>query len=273
MEEKKIVVSSDFDAYNQIQHFILEKTFVNDRKMKIHDVMIATLFNSMIEKSRSIELLVQNNVLDSIEVIQRSMVEQDISLKYILEKDTVRRGRACFYGHKCKEIRDIEDTFKHHPNKNMMQSISQGIITKFEVEHKEKFPTYEDYKMYMESRYNELFQERIKNRKYWFNIDGGASSIAKLFELMNEADEYYGFYVPYSAYTHGNGVVSDTNFKRKKFEIEKMINKKRKNLLIATCLKSGIDAIARYYGVSIIKEPEISNKYRKIIINYKYNNM
>lgn len=268
-----MVVKSDLDAYDAMLDSIMSRTFVDGCLMDVHDLSIITLYSSMVEKARSIEILVGNRVLDSVEVIQRSMIEQSVYLKYILQKDTKRRGRAFFYGHKYKEIKDIEDTFNFHPNKAMTESIKQGIKEKYEKESQQKYPTFEDYQKSIIKKFDELFQERIKNRKYWFNIDGEANSIAKLFQLMDEADTYYGFYVPNSAHTHGSSVVTDTNLKKGKFEIQKTIDLKMKDVMIWKCLNYGINDISNYYGVKLEENEETAGKYKKILINYKYNNM
>lgn len=268
-----MVVKSDLDSYDEILYAIVEKTFNDENAMEIHDISIVTLYSSMVEKARSIQLLIDNKLFDSVEVIQRSMVEQNVSLKYILQKDTIRRGRAFFYGHRYKEIKDIEDTLSYHPDRELIESIKQGIKEKFEIESKKKYGTFDEYQASIVEKYDELFQKRIKNRKYWFNIDGQAKSIAKLFELMGEANEYYGLYVPNSAYTHGSGIVTDTNVKKGMFEIKKSINPRMINVVIMKNLKESIEAIGKYYGVEVKKDQRTAAKYQKIVINYKYNNM
>ncbi|MCP8859452.1 hypothetical protein LBW12_05365 [Latilactobacillus curvatus] len=90
---------------------------------------------------------------------------------------------------------------------------------------------------------------------------------------MGEANEYYGLYVPNSAYTHGSGIVTDTNVKKGMFEIKKSINPRMINVVIMKNLKESIEAIGKYYGVEVKKDQRTAAKYQKIVINYKYNNM
>ena len=65
--------------------------------------MIRTLYFDLVTKAETISFLYENKKSDDIGMIFRSFIELYMYLKYILEKNTVNKARACFYWQKSPE--------------------------------------------------------------------------------------------------------------------------------------------------------------------------
>lgn len=74
-------------------------------KVDISDVVILGLLENLINHSKSMKILLENNHYASLDTILRVIFENFVFIKYILDKDTEYRSKSYFYSTKIKEIK------------------------------------------------------------------------------------------------------------------------------------------------------------------------
>lgn len=237
--------TSELDSFENLHTNLLETVFKHGKKMAPQDLSIALLYIIMIDKSRSIEILLHENILDSIKIIQRSMLEQYVYLLFILQKDTARRGRAYFYGNKISGIKYQNNLKKDYSDRKLIEKIS--INLKKEISNGPVANNYEEYCKYFKNKYNSLFDDDVKDKRQWFNIYGNAKYISELFKRMGMLDEYRFIYAANSESTHGTNLPEDLRTGKKGFGVIQKVNDMNMDSFIIGYLFQGIHKIADYY--------------------------
>lgn len=78
------------------------------KEVENQDLVIRTLYFDLVTKAETISFLYENKKSDDIGMIFRSFIELYMYLKYILEKNTVNKARACFYWQKTPEHKNTK---------------------------------------------------------------------------------------------------------------------------------------------------------------------
>lgn len=238
----------ELDSFEKLHTNLLKTVFKGDKKMDPQDLSIALLYISMNDKARSIEILLNQNVLDSVKIIQRSMLEQYVYLLFILKSDTVRRGRAYFYGNKVVGIKYWNNLKRDYSDKGLIEKVSNDL-----EKHISNGPVgdnYDEYCKYYRDKYNSLFDKDVKDKRQWFNIYGDTKYISELFKKMNMLDEYRFIYAANSESTHGTNMPGDLKVDKGGFTVVQSIDDMNMDSFIIGYLFQGIQKIANYYEYS-----------------------
>lgn len=205
------VLSSIITKYGEIQN---EISYGISRNDDFTDTVICLFIRKIMEQLDAINVLYSVGSFTQAQVILRSMIENIISLKFILKEDTKKRAAAYYLEHHYKEM-ELGKKYFEKNSKYRKWAIKNN---------KEKFNRdYEDYKKKKNAferiiNSNEIFQqvdqdrkEKIeqkkkmgKNKGYiqWYEV---CSSISSFYGLMKETgyEKYYqGIYGGLSFETH-----------------------------------------------------------------------
>lgn len=194
--------------YKSISLEVFNAVPKDSNEVDVHDLVIKSLYVDLVDKVETINYLYKVGVTDNIGMIFRSFLEVYMYLSFILEKNTINRGRACFYWQKYVAVKNLRKTFEH-------LDASQKEKYKNEINdtlQKNNNPSYKDldsYDLYIKDKINNCFTNKmkLKDRRNWFNEDGKHQDIRRLFEYMGKVSEYDHFYSRYSASSHGLSVL------------------------------------------------------------------
>ncbi len=275
-----MLLSSELDTFERLHKRVLENIFHEDTKMEPHDLSMALLYISMIDKARGIEILLSKNVLDSVKIIQRSMLEQYVYLLFILKSDTVKRGRAYFYGNKISGIKYWNNLKRDYSDKELTNKISSDLDN--EISKKGYWDGYDNYSDYYREKYNSLFEKGVKDKRQWFNIYGDTNTICALFKKMNMLDEYRFIYAANSESTHGTNMPEYLKASEDGFTVSQSIDDLNMDSFIIGDLYLGMEGLINYYKYVTISEnisdfedmEKVVKRYlkRKYKINLKIEN-
>ncbi|WVE60141.1 hypothetical protein VXJ28_00440 (plasmid) [Enterococcus faecium] len=84
--------------YKSISLEVFNAVPKDSNEVDVHDLVIKSLYVDLVDKVETINYLYKVGVTDNIGMIFRSFLEVYMYLSFILEKNTINRGRACFIG-------------------------------------------------------------------------------------------------------------------------------------------------------------------------------
>ncbi|EMW6058972.1 hypothetical protein AAFD91_002303 [Enterococcus faecium] len=213
--------------YRKITEFVMETPPKGKEEVENHDLVIRTLYFDLVTKAETINFLYENGESDDIGMIFRSFIELYMYLKYILEKNTVNRARACFYWQKYNNIKILND------NLELMDSEEKQLTLK-EIDdslrnsinsHYDDLSTYRDY---IETQINSCYTNNtsLRNRKNWWNESADKQSgIRSLFKYLKEEQVYAAIYKKYSTSSHGLSVLGNMDVTKNSIGIKKPSDK------------------------------------------------
>ncbi|VDG18559.1 hypothetical protein [Lactobacillus plantarum] [Lactiplantibacillus mudanjiangensis] len=253
-----MTIESIIHQLETIQKEILKLAFGDHRPMDLHHNAMMMLLDGMIEKFKSIEVLYMNHQLDGVEILERAILEESVSLEYILmdsHKMARQRGRAFFLGYKVQSGQKTKNIIDQDPSEidgdNLLASVNEELTRK-----NLPYKTLNEYIEYFKNKYKECFQlsgkssrevnQQIKN---WFNQDGTLRSIYDLFCKVNREDEYRLFYAIQSMDVHPTGVIEHSSVDNGEFVIEySSMSSMVEGNCVLWILKSE-QKLAKYFGI------------------------
>ncbi|MZZ57643.1 hypothetical protein GUI51_01970 [Enterococcus mundtii] len=143
----------------------------------------------------SINILLDRKHYTGILSLIRTMMENHIYLKYILEKNSNKRSRA----YQLNVYRDVKKQYDaQKKNKKLQKMIAQDQWLK------EQTDLYEQDEAKIKQYLKELDSLYGHKLVPWYNDDGSTKGIYKLFERMGKSDWYDGIYRYLCMEAHGN---------------------------------------------------------------------
>ena len=153
------------------------------------------------EQLDAINILISKTSFSQAEIILRSLVENAISLEFILDGDTDLKATSYFMQHHYDEISKKEQFIKALNGEGLADEVKAELIAK--VERKEASINSLVSK-------NELFRKindernKIKNKNIkWYELFSGPKSFKQMMEAVNLGEYYESLYGGLSMETHG----------------------------------------------------------------------
>lgn len=173
------------------------------------------LFRNIIEIIDSISLLVKESSIEPCKIILRTLLENILSIKYIVSKDTKQRA-SCFM------VWDFHQTIKKLKRLDFSSSQGKQFLRKFKKDkllNKAKIKKYDNIlemiKAYEERLQRPHFQEieneyqrikKITKNPKWYSLFGGPNNLEELAARLNLPGVYEQFYREWSDSTHGTDI-------------------------------------------------------------------
>lgn len=241
---------------------------ISSKDFKEMDAVIIAIMYSLIKKTEDISFLIKHERYDSLEIIARTALELNLSLRFILKEDTERRALAYFYSYKKQIALKVMDTTKNMSNGNKLLELTDQ--DKENLSNEVRGATnLNDYITHYENLYQSIFFKNSKksDRFNWFNLNNNISGIK---ELMKEVgmglDMYHYFYGIGSLQVHGISAVGDMTIKDGYFSMKNSIDLTVLNEKVTNYLITAIEDLRRYYKV---KDEDIITHLNVIRINHK----
>lgn len=194
--------------YKSISLQVFNAVPKDGNEVDVHDLVIKSLYVDLVDKVETINYLYKVGVTDNIGMIFRSFLEVYMYLSFILEKNTKKRGRACFYWQRYVTVKNLKNTF-NHLNASEKEEYVNKINDILQKKNNSSYQDLDSYDLYIREKINNCFTNTmdLKKRRNWFNEDGKHQDIRRLFEYMGKELEYDNFYSRYSASSHGLSVL------------------------------------------------------------------
>ncbi|WBL16433.1 DUF5677 domain-containing protein [Sutcliffiella sp. NC1] len=228
------------------------------------DASILGLLENLINHTKTLIVLIEKKHYDSLDIILRTVFENYVYLRYILETNTDLRAKSYVYSCKINEIR------LH--NSLIEDSLTGNKIRNFLNTPKHKVDNYifegmnQDYKNRVLSVYlNEIGMKRVEQK--WYNIDGKTRNFKSLCNKLDLSVEYDIIYSILSAETHGKDAMAKFEFKDDHVSLIKNIKSiEFYSSISGLYLMDSIENVYKYYKLT-----KDLKKFQTLLkINYKY---
>ncbi|WHY63247.1 DUF5677 domain-containing protein [Cytobacillus firmus] len=217
-------------------------------KVDISDVVILGLLENLINHSKSMKILLENNHYASLDTILRVIFENFVFIKYILDKDTEYRSKSYFYSTKIKEIKLLnmitEDSLEGSEVRKFLE------LKKDEVKEKLKAETMdENYKTNIYETYSRDFGMSHPNQK-WYNLDGKTKSLKLLCEKLGLTIDFNLIYSILSIETHGKDAIRNFSIEEDRVDLINMVKNKELYLsMSAMYIMESVGLIYSHYDL------------------------
>ncbi|HHQ6406877.1 TPA: DUF5677 domain-containing protein [Enterococcus faecium] len=250
----------------------------NSQEIEPEDIVIITLQNSILNKARDIVYLLERKRIGSIEIILRSMLEQYVSLIYILKDQTQLKAKLFIYSFKIQKFEKILNTMKFMENTDKYDTSQNELIREKELKKiQEKFPqinSIEDYIHYLKNLFDEIKPHKTANKnnlyyEKWYNINGKINNMKDLMKEINMSDAEYEFMYKLSSMdVHGISAFGNVKATPDELVLESSLDIKLLESIMTSFLFFSSKAISEYYSVQ--NDSQIKVYMKQIEINFKY---
>lgn len=247
------------------------------QEIEPEDLVIISLQNSLVEKAKDINYLLDKRRINSINIILRSMLEQYVSLMYILKGQTKLKAKLFIYSYKIQKSVKMITTMNNMENMDEYDTSENDSIRKKVLEEiHRKYPqlnSIEDYISHLKKLYDDIQPNnpKIKDGIYyekWYNINGKIKGMRSLMKEINMTDADYEFsYGLSSMDVHGISAFGNAKASTDELVLESSIDIKLLESFMSSYLFFSTKSIVDYYSVK--KDPKIKGYMKQLEINLK----
>ncbi len=188
---------------------ILTEVFQNEESIvefTYKDAVVMGLIKNLINHSKSLYILLDNKHHTSVDAILRTIFENYVYLKFILEKNSLVRAKSYAYSNRISEYQMFdkltEQTLKGKDMRNLLKVTLEEVTAMFE---KKDSP---ERRSEIESLYLEEFGMKWLKQK-WYNLDGETKNFKALCIKMGMEPEYEFIYSILSTEVHGKDAMKN----------------------------------------------------------------
>lgn len=226
------------------------------------DAVVLGLLENLNNHSKSMIILLENNHHSSLDVILRTIFENYVYLKYILEDSCAIRAKSYVYSTKIKEIELLdkltEDSLAGYKLREFLGVKKNDVIDKFTKVIDEGYKE-DKIKGYID----EIGMKRIEQK--WYNIDGGTKNFKILCEKMGLSVEYNLIYSILSTETHAKDAIQNFLFEGNHVNLlNVMKDEGLYHSMGGLYLIDGVRLIYKHYGL----KKQLKNFNTLIALNY-----
>lgn len=219
-------VQSIINQFEAIKNEMFD-SFNEHHRMRLQHVAMLLLLDGMIEKFKSIEVLLDKDQSEGISIIHRSLLEASVSLQYILndsKKFARQRGRAFYFFYRWQSGKKAKNMIAQEPYGIDGSELKAKLLENWQSHDEKRFNDIDSYIGYFKDEYEKYFcirdeTKRKKQLQNWFNQDGTLNSIFDMFCKVDREDDYRAFYAISSMDVHASGAISHGRIKAGQFVI------------------------------------------------------
>ncbi|OHX38842.1 DUF5677 domain-containing protein [Cytobacillus oceanisediminis] len=243
---KRVVKESEKVFNNVIEGY--SKLKGSEMKLDYHDIVILGLLENLINQSKSMILLLENNQHSSLDTILRVIFENYVYIKFILEKDTPLRAKSYTYSTKIKEIEllnylteDSLDGYKLRNFLDLKKDEVKKVLTADKMDDKYQKSIRDGY-------LSEIGMKRTEQK--WYNLDGKTKNFKALCLKIDLFVEYNLIYSILSIETHGKDALRNFRIEEDRIDLINMVKSKELYLSMSEmCLMESVKLIYENYGL------------------------
>lgn len=175
-----------------------------EHEFRNQDLVVLGLFIEMINKTKSLNLLLEHNMTSGTDSLGRSIFEIFVYLKFILEKDTKNRAMSFLLKENLRE-RNFLKIMKGHDRESRETRKVLGITLQHILKEEAKYNDSHKEAEWKE-RYKSIHRNLDKLPKNWYDFDGKTNSFYALCRKMNYIGYYNTVFRLLSADTHSTDI-------------------------------------------------------------------
>jgi len=218
--QKRLEIFADslYKLANVGTHIVNE--ILKNKTLENHDISIIMLLRNHIEIIDGIAELTKVSSINNVERLNRILFESFLYIKYILEKDTERRGKSYYYYY----LLDVLKWLNRVKNNTTENIYLQGLIKQDVVLSNYTLPSFKsidseittakvniDKPIFSEVK-TEYESQSKKHRGQWYSLFGGPSNIKELAENLKMPALYEIIYRYGSKKMHSSDAVKDISY-------------------------------------------------------------
>lgn len=175
------------------------------------DAVITGLLENILNHTKSIIILIENNHHTSLDSILRTIFENYVHLSYILKNDNELRAKSYMYSTRLSEFQMID---KLKESSLIGRKIRELIHVSIEqINQTYQSQTDPDKRERIENRYiNNIGMKRLEQK--WYNLDGKTNNFKKLCISLGMEAEYEIVYSILSKEVHGKDAVDKLDIQK-----------------------------------------------------------
>ena len=220
IEQASYVLSSIIIKFGEVENELCCGT---SRKDNYIDIFLSIFIRKIMEQIDAINVLFSIGSFAQSQIILRSLIENIVSLQFILKEDTPKRAAAYFLEHHYQEIEIGDDRVFNKESDFSKQIIANKGQEAFEIDRNKFLKKKEAFERFIKSKpvFQEVKKEREKKKEKkkhikWYTV---CSNVTTIKELMKEIgyDEkcYDNIYGGLSYETHAYNSTMDISFDEK----------------------------------------------------------
>lgn len=258
---KRIIKEAD-KVYEQVMTEYFGKAN-NSVEFGYTDAVALGLSENLINHSKSIIILLENNHHASLDTILRTIFENYVFLKFILEDNSTIRAKSYIYSTKIKEIQLMnnltEDSLGGYNLREFLGVKKNEITDKFTKGMSESYKE-ETIRGYID----ELGMKRLEQK--WYNLDGGTKNLKILCEKMELSVEYNLIYSILSTETHAKDAIRNFLFEENRIDLLNVMKDEKLYVSMGGLyLMKAARLIYMHYGL----KKQLKNFNTLLALNYK----
>lgn len=174
--------------------------FSNGRRIiSEFDISIISLLLEVTNKSESFLVLYEQDLEAGTESLARSILEATFYIRFILDDDSEKAGKAYYYKAKINDIEYFH--FITGDSNNSQKARKKYQINKDDVVNEAISLNYQEKADYWKKEYDSCFDNPKDNRN-WYNTDGQTRNFFYLSKKLGYVEEYNIFFRNYSHDIH-----------------------------------------------------------------------
>lgn len=199
---------------------IFDSKFDDKHPLEVFDTAILTLYSSLIDKYKTVNILQDQRVTTEVNLIERSFIEQYVYLLFILDKHTKERGRAYLINQRYESYRQTKRLLDNLSDEKQVRELKASIDGIIKADRTDR-QTFADGLSYFSGKFENLFKPALlrneqkrrkglsvppdkKIKRIWYNVAAdGTNNFRDLCRKLGLDDLYFGFYGPLSMNVHG----------------------------------------------------------------------
>lgn len=169
---------------------IFDDTFTPEKPLDRHDGAILGLYVDLINRAKTVNQLIEIQNYHTLDSISRVLFEGETYLRFILQKDTKKRGTAYAIKNNLDEYKLFSDLVSENVN---ARKIREYLKTDKETLLEKGKTIPEDYYSKLLTEF-ESFYPKGNKKRVWYNFDGNTTNFEQLCSKMNLKVEYETVY-------------------------------------------------------------------------------
>lgn len=258
IEQASEVLADIITKFGEIEN---ELTFSGTEENDFVDIVVCLFIRKIMGQLDAINVLFSVALFDQAKVVLRSLLENIVSLEFILKEDTDKRAAAYFLEHHYKEIELGEKCFKEN-SKYAKQIIKNKGKEKFEIDknrYKKKVDAFKHlisskklFSVVNEERQNKLntMAKNRRNRKpiQWYEVCSEISTFRGLMKETGYEKYYEGIYGSLSFETHALNSTMDIIVKEDGMFLKMLRNPEEGSSILSFVCSFSLSLLVKIYG-------------------------
>lgn len=248
-------------------------SITNTRKFEIVDNAVISLWDSIVEKAKAVQILCDNNQYSEVQIIIRSFIEQFVYIKFILKENTSNRAKVFLYHQRYFDTLNVKKAIDAEVADLSSQNFKNKIDKKIQESpaHRKNLESELDY---FKEKYLSYLPKNVKknNIEKWYSFENlnKYNSLRDLMKDLGDEDMYWLYKMNsnnvHGTNTPGNIHLENVNFEEKMSDIDLSYSISESDIyLMESILKTTFMDLAKYYKLN--QNKKIKNIITKMQIN------